>query len=106
MKTIEELERDADHRKTQFEARIEQIRQRLMPQNIADEALGALALPGIKSSDAMIDTARRNPFVILGLAAGAGWLFLNARQRALRSRKRTRRNHKRVKEIEHVSPRR
>jgi hypothetical protein len=101
MTTVAELEQEADRCKMRFEARVEQIRRRLMPERIADEVLRALKLPGRTATEAVVDTALRNPFLVLGLAAGAGWLFVSARQTALRASKRARSSHKRMKEIAH-----
>lgn len=97
--TIADLEREADRCKQQLETRVEQVRRRLTPQGIADDALRALALPGRTATDALLDTARRNPLLLLGLAAGVGWLILNARQTAFRSSKRARHNNNRPREI-------
>lgn len=99
--TIADLEQEADRCKQQFETRVEQVRRRLTPQNIADDALRALALPGRNTADALVDTARRNPLLLVGLAAGVGWLILNARQTAFRSSKHARHNNNRLREIEY-----
>jgi len=102
MATIEELEREADRRKSRFEARLEEVKQRLTPAGIADEALRAIDVSGRSVTAAAVDTARRSPLLALGLAAGAGWLFLGARQSALRASRRARTNqHKKLKEIGH-----
>ena len=102
MATIEDLEREADRRKSQFESRLEQIKQRLTPAGIADEALRALDVTGRSATAAAVDTARRNPLLALGLAAGAGWLILGARQSAIRASKRARTHQqKKMKEIGH-----
>jgi ElaB/YqjD/DUF883 family membrane-anchored ribosome-binding protein len=102
MPTIEALEHEADRRKLQFESRLEQVKQRLTPAGIADEALRALDVSGRSATAAAVDTARRNPLLALGLAAGAGWLILGARQSAIRASKRARTDHsKRMKEIGH-----
>ena len=106
MKSIEALEREADRRKAELETRIDQIRKRLSPQVIAEEALRTLSTPGNAASDAVVDTAKRNPLLVLTLAAGAGWLFLNARKNSVRKSRRARSNRKRVKELTYVSPRR
>ena len=102
MATVEDLEREADRRKSQFEARLEQVKQRLTPAGIADEALRAIDISGRSATAAAVDTARRNPLLALGLAAGAGWLILGARQSARRASRRARNNqHKKMKEIGH-----
>ena len=102
MATVEDLEREADRRKSQFEARLEQVKQRLTPAGIADEALRAIDISGRSATAAAVDTARRNPLLALGLAAGAGWLILGARQSARRASSRARNNqHKKMKEIGH-----
>jgi ElaB/YqjD/DUF883 family membrane-anchored ribosome-binding protein len=102
MATIEDLEREADRRKSRFEARLEQVKQRLTPAGIAGEALRAIDVSGRSATAAAVDTARRNPLLALGLAAGAGWLILGARQSALRASRRARTNqHKKMKEIGH-----
>ena len=106
MKSIEALEREADRRKAELEARIDQIRERLSPQAIAEEALRTFSTPGNAASDAVVDTAKRNPLLVLTLAAGAGWLFLNARKKSVRKSRRARSNRKRVKELTYVNPRR
>ena len=90
--TIADLEREADRCKQQLETRVEQVRRRLTLQSIAEDALRALALPGRTVTDALVDTARRNPLLLVGLAAGVGWLILNVRQTAFRSSKRSRHN--------------
>jgi ElaB/YqjD/DUF883 family membrane-anchored ribosome-binding protein len=97
--SIADLEREADRRKQQFKTRIDQVRRRLTPQNIADDALRALALPGRNAADALVDTARRNPLFLAGVAAGVGLLILNARQTAFRSSKHARHNNNRLREI-------
>lgn len=99
MKSVAELEREADRRKAQFETKVEAIKRRLTPQGLADEALRAISSPRTTGRDAVADTAKRNPLLILALAAGAGWFFATNRQKALSGLKRTRRNHKRMKEI-------
>ena len=102
MASIEDLEREADRRKSQFESRLEQVKQHLTPRGIAEEALRALDVSGRSATAAAVDTARRNPLLALGLAAGAGWLILGARQSALRASRRARTNqHKKMKEIGH-----
>jgi ElaB/YqjD/DUF883 family membrane-anchored ribosome-binding protein len=102
MATIEELEHEADRRKLRFEARLDEVKRRLTPSGIADEALRAIDSSGKTASVAAVDTARRNPLLALGLAAGAGWLLLGARQSALRASRRARTNsHKKMKEIGH-----
>jgi hypothetical protein len=106
MKSVEELEREADRCRVQFETKVDQIRHRLMPQRLADEALRAISLPGTAATDAVVDTAKRNPLLVLALAAGAGWFLVTNRQKLLSGSKRTRRNHKRMKEIGYVNSRR
>jgi hypothetical protein len=106
MKSVAELEREADRRKVQFETKVDEIKRRLMPQRLADEALRAISLPGTAATDAVVDTARRNPLLVLALAAGAGWFFVMSRQKVLGGSKRTHRNHKRMKEIGYVNSRR
>ena len=102
MATIEELEHEADRRKSRFEARLDEVKRRLTPSGIADEALRAIDISGRSASVAAADTARRNPLLALGLAAGAGWLLLGARQSALRASRRARTNpQKKMKEIGH-----
>jgi ElaB/YqjD/DUF883 family membrane-anchored ribosome-binding protein len=102
MATIEDLEREANRRKSQFESRLEQVKRRLTPAGIAEEAFRALDVSGRSATTAAVDTARRNPLLALGLAAGAGWLILGARQSALRASKRARTNQpKKMKEIGH-----
>jgi ElaB/YqjD/DUF883 family membrane-anchored ribosome-binding protein len=101
MATIEDLEREANRRKSQFESRLEQVKRRLTPAGIAEEAFRALDVSGRSATAAAVDTARRNPLLALGLAAGAGWLILGARQSA-RASKRARTNQpKKMKEIGH-----
>ena len=106
MKSIEELEQEADRRKAELEAKIDQIRERLMPQKIAEEALRSFATPANAATDAVIDTAKRNPLLVLTLAAGAGWFILNARKNSVRKSRRARSNRKRVKELTYVNTRR
>jgi ElaB/YqjD/DUF883 family membrane-anchored ribosome-binding protein len=104
MTKLESLEREADRCKAQFEARLEQVKQRLSPAGIAEEALKALDLPGRSATAAAMNSVRRNPLLALGLAAGAGWLFLGARQSAVRGSKRARTSkQKPVKEVDHGS---
>jgi ElaB/YqjD/DUF883 family membrane-anchored ribosome-binding protein len=104
MAKVEALEREADRCKAQFEARLEQVKQRLSPAGIAEEALNALDLRGRAATAAAIDSVRRNPLLALGLAAGAGWLILGARQSAVRTSKRARTSkQKRVKEVDYGS---
>jgi hypothetical protein len=105
MKTIEELEREADLRKAEFEAKVDEIRERLMPKKIAEEALRTVSAPGSAAADAMLDAARRSPVLALTLAAGAGWLILKTRGKSRRS-KRARSNDKRLKEVSYVNARR
>lgn len=105
MKTIEELEREADLRKAEFEAKVDEIRERLMPKKIAEEALRTVSAPGSAAADAMLDAARRSPVLALTLAAGAGWLILKTRGKTRRS-KRARSNDKRLKEVSYVNARR
>lgn len=106
MKSIPDLEREADRRKTEFEAKVEEIKRRLAPQRLADEAMRAISPPGLAGTDAFVDTAKRNPLLILALAAGAGWFLVNSRQKAINGSKRRRRQRKRLKEIEYASSRR
>jgi hypothetical protein len=102
MTSLEALEREADRRKSQFEARLEQVKHRLTPAGLADEALRALDVSGRSATAAAVETAKRNPLLALGLAAGAGWLILGARQSAKRASKRARTDqHKKMKEISH-----
>jgi ElaB/YqjD/DUF883 family membrane-anchored ribosome-binding protein len=104
MATLESLEREADRCKAQFEDRLEQVKQRLSPAGIAAEALKALELPGRAATAAAMDSVRRNPLLALGLAAGAGWLFLGARQSAVRTPKRARTSkQRRMKEVDYGS---
>jgi predicted NBD/HSP70 family sugar kinase len=106
MKSIEELEREADRRKAELDAKVDRIRERLMPQNIAEEALRSFATPANAATDAVLETAKRSPLLVLTLAAGAGWLLLNARKNPVRKPRRARSNRKRVKELTYVSTRR
>jgi hypothetical protein len=98
MSQIHELETEADRRKLQFEATIVQIRQRVSPERIVDDAVQMLEVPGIRAAEALKGAARRNPVLFGMLAGAAGWLFLRIlpRQRGV---KRNRSHHKRAKEL-------
>ena len=91
MAELDSLEQEADRCKAQFEARLEQVKQRLSPAGIAAEAVKALDLPGRAAKAAAMNSVLRNPLLALGLAAGAGWLLSGARQSAVRNPKRARR---------------
>ncbi|MGH6875495.1 MAG: hypothetical protein ACREDW_10795 [Aestuariivirgaceae bacterium] len=104
MAKVEALEREADRCKAQFETRLEQVKQRLSPAGLAEEAMNAVDFPGRVATAAVLDSVRRNPLLALGLAAGAGWLILGARHSAVRGSKRARtRKQKRMKEIDYGS---
>lgn len=105
MKSIEELESEADLRKAEFEAKIDEIRERLMPRKIAEEALRTVSPSGSPAAEDMLDAARRSPVLSLTLAAGAAWLIFRTRGKSRRP-KRNRSNHKRLKEVSYVSSRR
>jgi ElaB/YqjD/DUF883 family membrane-anchored ribosome-binding protein len=102
MGKVDSLEREADRCRAQFEARLEQVKQRLSPAGIAEEAVKALNLPGRAATAAALNSVRRNPLLALGLAAGAGWLLLGARQSAVRTPKRARTStQRRMKEVDY-----
>jgi ElaB/YqjD/DUF883 family membrane-anchored ribosome-binding protein len=104
MAELDALEREADRCKAQFEARLEQVKQRLSPASIAEEAVMALDLPGRAAKAATMNSVRRNPLLALGLAAGAGWLLLGARHSAVRTPKRARTSkQRRMKEVNYGS---
>lgn len=104
MAELDSLEREADRCKAQFEARLEQVKRRLSPASIAEDAVEALDLPGRAAKAAVMNSVRRNPLLALGLAAGAGWLLLGARQSAVRTPKRARTSkQRRMKEVNYGS---
>jgi hypothetical protein len=105
MNKLEELQREADRRKAEFEAKVDEIRERLQPRKIAEEALRTVTPPGGLPGDAVLDAARRSPLLALTLAAGAGWLFMKSRNKGRRPR-RGRANEKRLKEVSYVNARR
>jgi ElaB/YqjD/DUF883 family membrane-anchored ribosome-binding protein len=104
MAELDALEQEADRCKAQFEARLEQVKQRLSPASIAEEAVKALDLPARAAKAAAMNSVRRNPLLALGLAAGAGWLLLGARHSAVRTPKRVRTSkQRRMKEVNYGS---
>jgi ElaB/YqjD/DUF883 family membrane-anchored ribosome-binding protein len=104
MAELDSLEREAGRCKAQFEARLEQVKQRLSPASIVEDAVQALDLPGLAAKAAVMNSVRRNPLLALGLAAGAGWLLLGARQSAVRTPKRARTSkQRRMKEVNYGS---
>ena len=104
MAKLDSLEREADRCKAQFEARLEQVKKRLSPAGIAEEAVKALDLPRRAATAAAMNSVRRNPLLALGVAAGAGWLLLGARQSAVRTPRRARTSkQKRMKEADYGS---
>lgn len=101
MVKVEALERESKRCRSQFEARLREVKQRLSPAGLAEEALKAFDVSGRAATTAAMDSVRRNPLLALGLAAGAGWLMLGARHSASKRARNSKR--KRMKEVNHGS---
>jgi hypothetical protein len=79
MNTIEALEAEADRRRADFTKSLGQVRRKLTPLGLADEAL-RLIDPQKQVIAAAGQSVRRNPLPAISVLLGLSWLVLNTRQ--------------------------
>ena len=79
MNKIEVLEAEADRRRADFTKSLVQVRRKLTPLGLADEAL-RLIDPQREAVAAAGQSLRRNPLPAISVLLGLSWLVLNTRQ--------------------------
>lgn len=80
MNRIEMLEEEADRRRADFARSLSQVKRKLTPMGLADEALRRLDPHG----EALVNTGKslaRNPLPAIPVLLGLSWLALNARKK-------------------------
>jgi hypothetical protein len=83
MKSLDQLERDAEDQRVLFEASLGALRKRLTLRGLADEA-AALADPAATRLVPAYAAVKRHPLAAAAVLAGAGWLFKQAVDRGPR----------------------
>jgi len=79
MNKIEALEAEADRRRADFTKSLGQVRRKLTPLGLTDEALRRLD-PQKQAIAAAGQSVRRNPLPAISVLLGLSWLVLNTRQ--------------------------
>ena len=92
MKTLQQLEKNAQDRRAEFTAKLTQLQNRLTLRGLADEAFRHLD-PRFTQVLPVYSAVKRHPLVAAGAVAGLTWLFklsssgiLKAGRNALRPR--------------------
>jgi len=92
MKTLQQLEKNAQDRRAEFTAKLTQLQNRLTLRGLADEAFRHLD-PRFTQVLPVYSAVKRHPLVAAGAVAGLAWLFklsssgiLKAGRNALRPR--------------------
>lgn len=77
MSTLEQLENKARERRRSFAATLLQVRERMNPAALADEAIGIID-PKSTFVRRIAETVKENPMVAASLVAGTGFLLKQA----------------------------
>ena len=85
---MNEMEQDIEASRARLDETIDRIQGRLSVSSLVDEMLGnARRAPAISGAyDGALDAVRRNPFPVLLIAAGVGWLMHRMSKDATRRR--------------------